>query len=91
MSTSSPDDPLIPVPIPPLVMILHLKERDKGAPLTEAEVLAVRGSCVCMMMRRSDAALLAKRRGYDDIDPEHAWEQWQAICESLPQPPNSPG
>ena len=73
------DDPLVLVPIPALVAILLNKEQEKGAPLTEAEVLAIRDNAVCLTIRYSAAAAIVERRGYDDIVPEHAWEEWSAV------------
>ena len=70
------DDPLLIVPIPPLVMVLAFHEKEKGAPVTEEEVLAIRGKAVCMAMPQSEAAAMAAARGYDDIAPERAWEEW---------------
>lgn len=70
------DDPLVVVPLPPLVTVLAWHETQKGAPLTEEEVLEIRGKAICMTMPRSQAAAMAAARGYDDIDPERAWEEW---------------
>jgi hypothetical protein len=68
---------LIPVFIPALVVLLHNLERKKGSPLTEQEVLDIRNQGVCMMMRVEQAIALDEKRGYNDIDPERVWEQWQ--------------
>jgi hypothetical protein len=68
---------LIPVFIPALVAILLNAERKKGSPLTEQEVLDIRDGCVYMMMPVEHAIALDAQRGYNDIDPERAWEQWQ--------------
>lgn len=68
---------LIPVFMPALVVLLNHAERQKGSPLTEAEVLAIRDNGVCMMMRVEHAIALDEKRGYNDIDPERVWEQWQ--------------
>lgn len=32
-----------------------------------------------MMLRVEHAQALAERRGYDDLDPEHAWEDWRIV------------
>ena len=77
------EESLIPVFIPPLVTLLFQAEQRKGSPLTRDEVLAIRGGGMCMMMAQSRAAELAERRGYDDIDPQQAWEQWQVAREQL--------
>jgi hypothetical protein len=70
------DEGVVVVPIPPLVTILQHKEAAKGFPLTESEVLDIRDQAVCMTMRRSHANQLAEKRGFADIDPSHAWEEW---------------
>ena len=37
-------------------------------------------------------ARVVERRGYDDIDPENAWEEWQAMRPSLAlSPPRDAG
>jgi hypothetical protein len=72
------DDPLVIVPLPPLVTVLAWHEAQKGAPLTEAEVLEISGKAICMTMPRSEAAAMAAARGYDDIAPDRAWEEWSA-------------
>jgi len=77
------EEALVPVFIPPLVTILAQQERQKGSPLTEDEVLAIRGKSVVMMMRQSHAEQMAQKRGYRDVDPERCWEQWQQVRETL--------
>jgi len=71
------DDELIPVFMPSLVSILLRHEQDKGLPLTEDEVIAIRNKSVVVMLRRSAATEIAAKRGYDDIDPESCWREWQ--------------
>jgi hypothetical protein len=70
---------IVIVHVPPLVAILSFREKAKGAPLTQSEVLAVRDQAPCMALPRQEATQLAAGRGYDDIDPENAWEEWQAV------------
>jgi hypothetical protein len=77
------DERLVIVPIPALVAILLHHERQKGAPLSEKEVLDIRDRAACMTMPYSVAAQMAEKRGYDDIRPEHAWEDWNAVRPSL--------
>ena len=77
------DETLVPVFMPPLVTILAQHERQKGSPLTEDEVLAIRGKSVVMMMRQSIAEQMAQKRGYRDIDPQACWQEWQQARESL--------
>ena len=63
--------------VPALVAVLLNKEREKGAPLTEAEVIAIRDSCAAIAMTREQHLEVIAARGYLDIDPENAWEAWQ--------------
>jgi hypothetical protein len=79
------DQQLIPVFIPALVTLLAHSEQLKGSPFTEQEVLEVRDKGACIMMRVDNALALDEKRGYGDIDPEQAWEQWQrAPLEIMP-------
>jgi hypothetical protein len=77
------DEDLVPVLMPPLATMLAQHEREKGSPLTEEEVLAVRGKSVVMMMRRSIADQMAQKRGFRDIDPQKCWQEWQAARRKL--------
>lgn len=71
------DEKLILFPIPSLVSLLLRAETDKGQPLTESEVIAIRDGCTCVALPPEVAAATAKSRGYDDIAPDHCWAQWQ--------------
>lgn len=71
------------MPMPALVAVLLHKEQEKGSPLTEAEVLAVRDAAICVMTPRDVVLKLAEARGYEDIEPERAWEEWCAIRRTL--------
>jgi hypothetical protein len=73
------EERLIPVFIPALVVLLARSENDLGRPLTEREVVEIRDRGVCMMMRESMAIEMDQQRGYDDVDPEKVWEQWQKV------------
>jgi hypothetical protein len=75
----SPEEPLVPVPIPPLGMLLLHLEKQKGFPLTQEEVLEARDKAVCMMMRVSHKQALEEKRGYRDVAPENAWADWLAF------------
>jgi hypothetical protein len=70
------DDPLTPVFIPALIVLLAHLEKESGRPLTEGEVLSIRDNGTCVMMPTSKAIELDTSRGYNDIDPEKCWEQW---------------
>ena len=73
------EDNLLIVPVPALVAVLLAAEREKGAPLTEEEVLTMRDNAASIAMDRSAYEAISERRGYDDIDPENAWADWQVI------------
>lgn len=62
---------------PPLLTMLGLAEKAKGTPLSEAEVLATRDNAVGITMAASRAAAMAAQRGFNDIDPQNAWTEWQ--------------
>jgi hypothetical protein len=77
------DEELTLVFTPPLVAVLLAAEREKGAPLTEAEVLAVRDDAVTMTVPASVLGQLQRSRGYTDLDPDDCWRQWRAVREQL--------
>ncbi len=73
------DDALVLVPIPPLIaMLMNISERE-GRDLTEAEVLGYRDNAVCMVMSRERAEKMAASRGYDDLNLDNVWPDWQAL------------
>ena len=79
-------EPLDIVPIPALIAILHAQEREKGEPLTEAEVLHARDMAECIVLPREVHLQLIEKRGYYDIDPENVWEEWQEARKELRDP-----
>lgn len=79
---------LVIMPMPALVAVLLHHEQQKGAPLTEAEVNAIRDGCDCTMVPVSVVPKIVESRGYDDIDPEAVWEQWQIVRLQLIQTPD---
>ena len=76
-------EPLVLVFIPALVAILRHHEIEKGAPLTEEEVIAIRDKSVCIATPQGMVRDLAESRGYEDIDPEDVWNEWQAVRAQL--------
>lgn len=80
-----PKEELVLTPIPALVAILLNKEREKGSPLTENEVLEIRDNAVCMMLPISARDKMEESRGYPDLNPEYVWEQWQEVRIELNQ------
>jgi len=79
----SDSDKLVIYPIPSLVSTLLNRERAKGSPLTEAEVIEIRDSCPSVAVPIDVVPKIVAGRGYKDIDPERCWEQWQEARKSL--------
>jgi hypothetical protein len=65
--------------MPALAALLAAAEKHKGAPLTEAEVEAIRDKASCMTVSPRHAQALERSRGYADLDPERAFAQWQLL------------
>lgn len=84
-SAEDPEDPLCLVIVPALVAILLNAEQEKGAALTEAEVIALRDNAECIAMPASVAAQVQATRGYPDIVAEAAWSEWQRVRIELGQ------
>lgn len=82
--TSNASEALIPVPIPALSALLLNLEKQKGAPLTQEEVIGARDKAVCMMLPLSMKTQMDEERGYRDIDPENVWEEWLAFKAQTP-------
>jgi hypothetical protein len=72
-----PADPLIPVPIPALGILLLNLEKQKGSPLSEQEVLEIRDKAVCIMLPLSAKYAMDEKRGYHDVNPENVWPEWK--------------
>lgn len=65
--------------MPSLAALLLAIEDKQGAPLTRKQVEAVVEEAVCMKMTPRDAQLMERSRGYADLDPERAFEQWVSM------------
>jgi hypothetical protein len=78
-------DRMVPLFIPALVALLANKEETKGQPLTEAEVLDIRDKAACVMVPVSTMPAMIETRGYEDINPDRAWTEWQVVREQLRQ------
>lgn len=73
------DENLIITCIPSLVSQLLAREREKDAPLTEDEVLAIRDNAMAVALPVEAAAAVEDARRYRDIDPERCWREWQRV------------
>ena len=84
---ASSDEPKVLVFLNPLVTLLAGRERQKGSPLTEEEVLEVRDDAQCMAMPASQAekfyASLDSQFQLPRLNPDNIWQEWQAIRSHL--------
>lgn len=74
---------LVPVIMPSLVAMLAAMERQQRRPLRASEVSELVAKSPCIAMERAQALALEQSRGYADLEPDLAWEQWQLIREML--------
>ena len=65
--------------MPSLASLLGSKESEKGSPLTEEEVMEIHDSAHVVMSPVDVYKKVSESRGYDDIDPEIAWEEWKRV------------
>ena len=77
------EDDLIITPVPALVAVLLAKVKEKGVPLTREDVEKITDKAECIAMPRYAREEVDEARGYNDINPEHAWEEWQHVREDL--------
>jgi hypothetical protein len=80
----TPQAELRPVFIPALVALLLALEKKNGKPLTREQVQQATGRGACIMMEQADAQVLERSRGYADLEPELAWEQWSEFRAANP-------
>jgi hypothetical protein len=60
-----------------LVVTLFNIEKNKGAALTEQEVVEIRDRAPVIMLDAQQADQFYAARDYPDIDPENVWTEWQ--------------
>lgn len=65
--------------IPSLAAVLMAAESSAGRPLKRAEVEQIVANSATVALEPRDARALERSRGYADIEPELAWEQWQIV------------
>ena len=70
---------LVPVYMPSLFALLGALEDKAGKPLTQRQVEAARDQAITVALDPRDAQRLERERGYADLEPELAWEQWQLM------------
>ena len=80
-------EPTVTVYLNPLMMLLVGAERQKGSPLTESEVLAVRDSAVSVPMTPTQAEKFYKSLDSEvpvhRMNPDRIWEEWQEIRDKI--------
>ena len=64
--------------VPALVVLLHALEQ-KAGPLTRRQVEETTQHGACIAVEHRQAREMERTRGYADIDPELAWEQWCVV------------
>lgn len=69
----------VPVIMPPLASLLRAAEDTAGRQLTQYEVHNMTNSAPAIAMEPSDAMKLERGRGWADIEPALAFEQWQIL------------
>lgn len=69
----------VPTIIPSLVAVLTSLEVKNERPLTEAQVRKVVEDAPSIAVEVSAAIAMERARGYVDIEPRLAWEQWQIV------------
>lgn len=80
------DDHLIITPVRSLVATLLNREEAKGSPLSEEEVRAITQNAPSIAMPEAARSAVDEERGYLDIDPENAWEEWQVVRSQFTEP-----
>ena len=74
---------LVPVFVPSLAATLLNAEQNRTAALTEADAIAIRDRCPCIMLAPATAAAMDEERGYLDIDPDDCWSGFLQLKEQL--------
>lgn len=80
-----PQGELHPLFMPALVVRLQAAENASGS-LTRGQVEEITEQGTCVMVEHRHAQAMERLRGYADIDPELAWEQWRVVCANRDQP-----
>ncbi len=70
---------LMTVCVPPLISVLQEREKQKGASLTETEVLEARDKANWIAVPDDVVMTIIRKRGFSDIDPDDVWQEWQQV------------
>jgi hypothetical protein len=72
-------EPTVRVYVPALAQLLADAERTKGSPLSGSEISSIRAKAIYIILPQSGALELAHGRGFHDINPERAIEEWPLL------------
>lgn len=75
--------------IPALVVLLRALEEKQSGPLTRRQVEETTEKGTCMVVEHRHAQQMERARGYADIDPQLAWEQWCVVRDNRAQATSS--
>ncbi|MEZ6139350.1 MAG: hypothetical protein R3B84_02155 [Zavarzinella sp.] len=81
LSLRANPDGLVLVFSPSLAALLSIAEREKRKPLTKTEVNRIKDSAPAIAVTSEQAAALVEDRGYEDVDPQRAFDNWQEMNE----------
>ncbi len=73
----------VPMIMPSLTALLSAAETEAGRPLVADEVREIANEASAIALDLADAITMERSRGFADIEPRLAWEQWQIVRESL--------
>lgn len=59
-----------------MIKCLFVTGRHVQLSFSEEDVLAIRDNATAIVTDAEGVLAVAERRGYQDIDPEHCWEEW---------------
>jgi hypothetical protein len=76
-----PEEKMTEVFIPALVAMLVRAEELAERPLTKDEVLRIRDDATVVVQPLSSMPEFLAQRGYHDLYPPEAWEEWQLYRE----------
>jgi uncharacterized protein YegJ (DUF2314 family) len=82
------EESLVLVFVPALGSLLISAEDKKGEPLSPDEVFEIRDAAACITMTTEDARKMEESRGYQDINPENCWYDWQILRRELDRKPD---
>lgn len=68
--------------MPPLLVLLAVREQQEERALTEPEVDDIVANAAAVTMDAADARAIERERGFVDINPRRAWAQWSQLRET---------